>query len=131
MIVVDTSALIAISFGEPDKALFEGMLAADPACFISAVNAHEAASLLRARQGQAAEERFWWLLADLAIEIIPFDEVQVRAAVMAYGRFGKGIHPRARLNICDCAAYALAKTLDAPLLFKGDDFSHTDLRFAL
>jgi ribonuclease VapC len=65
------------------------------------------------------------------IETIPFDEAQVRAAAVAFDLYGKGINSRARLNLADCAAYALARTMDAPLLFKGCDFTHTDLRSCL
>jgi ribonuclease VapC len=57
-----------------------------------------------------------------------FDEAQVRAAAVAFDLYGKGINPKARLNLSDCAAYALAKTMNAPLLFKGDDFRQTDLQ---
>ena len=86
---------------------------------------------MRVRQGAGAEERFWLLLAEFGIQIVAFDDVQVRAAVLAYDRFGKGIHSCARLNLCDYAAYALAKTTGAPIPFKGDDFTHTDLTFAI
>jgi ribonuclease VapC len=68
------------------------------------------------------------LLAENDIEIVPFDEIQVRAAAVALDRYGKGIDPKARLNLCDCAAYALAKTMNSPLLFKGSDFTATDVR---
>jgi ribonuclease VapC len=68
------------------------------------------------------------MLKDNEIEIVPFDEAQVRAAAEAFDRYGKGIHSKARLNLADCAAYALAKSIDAPLLFKGDDFAHTDVK---
>lgn len=98
---------------------------------MSAVNAHEAATIVRIRQGNDAVEKLWKFLSDNAVEIVVFDEPQVHAAATAYDRYGKGIHPGARLNLCDCAAYALAKTLDAPLLFKGHDFSHTDPTSAL
>jgi ribonuclease VapC len=57
--------------------------------------------------------------------------VQVREALSAFGLYGKGIHPRARLNLADCAAYALAKTMDWPLLFKADDFAATDIKSVL
>jgi ribonuclease VapC len=95
---------------------------------MSAVNAHESASVLRIRHGRAAVARLWETLADNDIEIYPFDEAQVRAAAAAFDRYGKGINPKARLNLSDCAAYALAKTLNAPLLFKGDDFAETDVQ---
>jgi ribonuclease VapC len=95
---------------------------------MSAVNAHETATVLRLRHGAAAVARFWQFLADSEIEIVPFDEVQVRAAAVAFDHYGKGVNPRAKLNLSDCAAYALAKTMNAPLLFKGDDFTQTDLQ---
>jgi ribonuclease VapC len=98
---------------------------------ISAVNAHEAATVLRLRHGGAAVERLWRLLAENDIQIIPFDEPQVRAAAVAFDRYGKGIHSKARLNLSDCAAYAPAKSMNAPLLFKGDDFTETDLQKCL
>lgn len=128
MIVVDSSALVAVLLNEPDRRLFEDVLIGGERCIISAVNAHETATVLRLRHGPAAVERLWQLLTDLGIEIAAFDEVQVYAAAIAFDRYGKGIDPRARLNLGDCAAYALAKTLNAPLLFKGNDFSQTDLQ---
>lgn len=128
MIVVDSSALLAISFKEPDHQKFEDVVTGGERCVMSAVNAHETATVLRLRLGAAAVERFWKFLRDMGIEIVPFDEAQVRAAAVAFDRYGKGIDPKARLNLADCAAYALAKTLNAPLLFKGGDFVHTDLR---
>jgi ribonuclease VapC len=131
MIVVDSSALIAVLFDEPERPAFEAVIAGGEHCAISAVNAHETASVLRVRHGPAAVERFWGFLAGAEIEIVPFDEAQVRIAAVAFDRYGKGLHPRARLNLADCAAYALAKIRNSPLLFKGDDFTHTDLRSAL
>ena len=131
MIVVDSSALIAILFQEPEKEAFEDIITGGETCVMSAVNAHETATVLRLRHGAAAVEHFWRFLADSEIEIVPFDEVQVRAAAVAFDRYSKGIDPRARLNLSDCAAYALAKSLNAPLLFKGNDFTQTDLQSCL
>jgi ribonuclease VapC len=128
MIVVDSSALLAILFHEPEKQAFENIVASDERCVLSAVNAHETACVLRARHGLQAVVRLWQLLTDSEIEIVPFDETQVRAAAAAFDRYGKGIHATARLNLADCAAYALAATMNAPLLFKGDDFAATDVR---
>lgn len=68
-----------------------------------------------------------FLLEDNDFEIVPFDEGQAREAVSAFGRYGKGINPKARLNLDDCAAYALVKRLNVPLLFKGSDFTATDV----
>jgi uncharacterized protein with PIN domain len=63
----------------------------------------------------------------LQAEIVPFDADQAHAAQVVYMGYGKGIHPTARLNLCDCVAYALAKQFGVPLLFKGDDFKATDI----
>ena len=71
------------------------------------------------------------MLADSEIEIIAFDEAQMRAAALAFARYGKGIDPKARLNLADCAAYALATSLKVPLLFKGNDFAATDVQAAV
>ncbi len=128
MIVVDSSALIAILFEEPERQAFRNIIAGGERCLLSTVNAHETATVLRVRHGPAAVERFWQFLADSEIEIVAFDEAQVRAAAEAFDRYGKGIHPKAQLNLADCAAYALAKVLNAPSLFKGNDFTHTDLQ---
>ena len=91
------------------------------------VNAHETACVLRGRLGQQAVVAFWQWVTDNRIEIVPFDELQARAAAAAFDRYGKGIDRKASLNLADCAAYALAKTMNAPLLFKGDDFASTDI----
>ena len=127
MIVVDSSALIAVLFEEPEKQAFQDIIDGDERCVLSAVNAHETACVLRGRHGAAAVAQFWQWLIDNEIEIVPFDEVQVRAAAVAFDRYGKGIDPKARLNLADCAAYALATTMDCPLLFKGDDFTETNV----
>jgi ribonuclease VapC len=67
------------------------------------------------------------LINDTEIEIVPFDEVQVRAAAAAFDRYGKGVNSKSALNLADCAAYALAKTMSALLLYKGNDFAATDV----
>jgi ribonuclease VapC len=128
MIVVDSSALIAVLFEEPEKQAFQDIIDGDERCVLSAVNAHETACVLRGRLGVVAVAKFWQWLADNEVEVAPFDEVQVRAAAAAFDRYGKGIHATARFNLADCAAYALAATMNAPLLFKGDDFAATDVR---
>ncbi len=128
MIVVDSSALLAVLFKEPEKQTFQAILPGADRCVISAVDAHETACVLRLRHGQAMVEDLWRLLEENAIEIVPFDAIQVRAAAVALDRYGKGVDPKARLNLCDCAACALAKTINSPLLFKGHDFTATDVR---
>jgi ribonuclease VapC len=67
-------------------------------------------------------------LQKMKLRLFPLTKPQVRAAATAFDRYGKGIHSKARLNLSDCAAYALAKSMNAPLLFKGDDFVETDLQ---
>ncbi|MGO9682532.1 MAG: type II toxin-antitoxin system VapC family toxin [Beijerinckiaceae bacterium] len=131
MIVIDSSALVVIFLKEPEQQAFESIIAGDDRCVMSAVNVHETACVLRARIGPEAVERFWRMLRDSQIEIVPFDEVQMRAAAVAFDRYGKGVDPKARLNLCDCAAYALAKTMNSPLLFKGNDFTETDVKACL
>ncbi len=129
MIVVDTSALVAIFELEPEAAGFAQAIRRAERLFISAMNVHETGIVLRARHGAAAVDRMWrFLLEDNDFEIVPFDEAQARAALSAFDRYGKGVHAKARLNLADCAAYALAKTRDVPSLFKGEDFSATDVR---
>lgn len=97
---------------------------------MSAVNVYETAVVLRRKNGASAIGSIWRFLAEYGIDIMPFGEVQAKAAASAYDRYGKGVHSKARLNLADCAAYALAKTRDAPLLFKGRDFAATDIRSA-
>ncbi len=131
MIVVDASALLAILLEEPEKDAFEQAIGGAKRCLISAVNAHEAATTLRFRNGRDAVEQLWRFLATNQIEIVAFDGAQVREASMAFDRYGKGINSKTRLNLGDCAAYTLAKRVNAPLLFKGNDFTETDLQRCL
>ena len=86
MIVVDSSALIAVLFEEPEKPAFQNFIDGEERCVLSAVNAHETACVLRGRLGVAAVARFWQWLIDNQVEIVPFDEVQVRAAAVAFDR---------------------------------------------
>jgi ribonuclease VapC len=87
LIVVDCSALLAILFDEPEKQAFEDAIGGAERCLISAVNAHEAATVLRVRSGRVAVERLWRLLTTNQIEMAPFDESQVRAASIAARAF--------------------------------------------
>jgi len=131
MIVVDSSALVAILENEADALIYANTIQQAERLLISAVNVHETGIVLRARHGEQAVIRMWrFLQDDNDFEIVPFDEAQVREALIAFGRYGKGVDPAARLNLADCAAYALAKCLNVPLLFKGADFAATDVRSA-
>tara|TARA_R110002072_G_scaffold190482_6_gene347478 strand:+ start:233 stop:640 length:408 start_codon:yes stop_codon:yes gene_type:complete len=134
MIVVDTSALIAILFGEPEADELRGCIAGATARVMSAANFVELGTVIAGRSGPGnaqavlACER---LLAAADITIAPITADLARQALHARIRFGRGFSHRARLNFGDCFAYALAKSLYAPLLFIGDDFPHTDIRPAL
>ena len=131
MIVVDTSAMVAIVRREQDADSFRQRLAASSQKIMSALNVLETRMVLghgRATPAVAVFEA--WLKTD-AVEVVALDGAMADAAFAAYVRYGKGVHPRARLNLSDCAAYALAKTRNAPLLFKGADFRHTDVTPAL
>jgi ribonuclease VapC len=129
--VLDTSAVAAVVFGEPDaEALLSVMLAEVGGLLISAVNRVEVGIVVEARQGPEAANDLHILLDRLAVDIAPVDVDQAQAALSAWRRFGKGRHP-AGLNFGDCFAYALAKVTAAPLLFKGQDFRQTDVVSAL
>lgn len=124
--VIDSSALVAILLDEPEAEHLMTVLAADPLRCISTFSVLETSIVLYRRKGADAVAELDALLADLGIEIVAFDAVQVRAARVAYERFGKGSHP-ASLNLGDCCSYALARTRKQPLLYKGRDFPQTDL----
>ena len=102
-------------------------IAADEQRMLSAVNLLEARMVMRGRYGEAGRDALESLLEVVGPEIVPFDEVQASLAFAAFASYGKGINPATKLNLCDCIAYALAKSLDAPLLFKGEDFRPTDI----
>ncbi len=128
MIVVDSSAPIAIPEREEDAIVLAAAIERAVRLFISAVNVHETGVALFARHGSAAVDRLWrFLLLDDDFDIVAFDEDQVRAALDALETYGKGVHPRARLNLADCCAYALARRLGLPLLFKGAAVSETGI----
>ncbi len=131
MIVIDTSALVAILNHEPERtAFFQAIIAADR-CLVSAVTYQEAGHVLFARHGVNGLYDLEDFLALIKAEIVPHDMHLAALALEAFRRYGKGIDPKARLNFCDCAVYALAKAMQAPLLFKGDDFTATDVQACL
>lgn len=130
MIVVDSSALVAILEAEPEAGKFLDIIQDAPRRFISAVTVYETGIVIGARRGWESVEDVMALVEQLGIEIVPFAAAQIPDALAAYHRYGKGIHAKARLNLGDCVAYALAKSTDAPLLFKGADFSETDVHSA-
>jgi ribonuclease VapC len=130
LIVVDSSALVAIHLAEPEAEAFSDVIAQDGAPYASTFTLFETRTVLSFRTGIAKPRDFEaWLVVARVISVA-FDERQSALAFDAYQRWGKGNHP-ASLNLGDCAAYALAKSLDAPLLFKGADFARTDVKRAL
>jgi ribonuclease VapC len=125
--VIDTSAIAAILFNEPDAAALEGKIADDPVRLMSAATFLEATIVIEARLGDPGGWEFDLWLHRAEVEILPVDAEQADRARRAWRRFGKGRNP-AGLNYGDCFSYALAATHDEPLLFKGDDFTQTDVK---
>lgn len=134
MIVVDSSAVIAILFGEPLARAMLERLAADPERVMSVASYLETGTVLAGRMAANkpdAAGRLDAFLVELGVELAPVDMAQARLALAARIRFGRGMGHGGVLNFGDCFSYALAKSHDAPLLFAGDDFGTTGVRVAL
>lgn len=127
--IVDTSALVAITFAEPDHRELIAKLASAPAAGIGTPTLAETGLVLASRLGQDPRNLVIRLLDEFGIEEIPFGEHHWRETVEAYLRFGKGRHA-ARLNFGDCMTYAVARLANEPLLAIGNDFRQTDLDMA-
>jgi ribonuclease VapC len=127
--IVDSSVIIAILRNEPDAAAMADALQEAPIRRISAVTYVEAAVVADNDRNPLLSRRFDGLVRDAQMFVEPVTARQAELARQAYRDFGKGRH-KAGLNLGDCFAYALAKELDEALLFKGDDFRHTDLEAA-
>lgn len=130
MIVLDSSAIVAILRHEPEADPFLYAIAASDGSLLASVNLLETSMVLAGRDGDATA----WLdldelIASAGIEVVAQDLALIAAARTAFLRYGEGRHP-ARLNLGDCAAYALAKNRKLPLLFKGEDFRKTDIEAA-
>jgi ribonuclease VapC len=125
--IVDTSALIAILRDEPDAPVFAIAIENASQRRMPAANFLEAAVVIDGSRDPVASRRFDELIAEAGIVIEPVTEAQARIAREAYRDFGKGSGHPAQLNFGDCFAYALAKATGEPLLFKGNDFIHTDI----
>jgi ribonuclease VapC len=128
MIVVDSSALIAILEEEQEAEHFLSIVRQAPRRLVSAVTVYETGVVIVMRRGRESALDLMNFIEELGVEVVPFAEPYITLALDAYARYGKGIHPKARLNLGDCAAYALAKSMNVPLLFKGRDFSETDIQ---
>jgi len=124
--VVDTSALLAILQDEPERRRFNEALESADSRLMSVATLVEISIIIESRYGAEGLRDLDLLLERAGIELAPVDVEQARVARAAYSRFGKGRHAAA-LNFGDCFSYALARVLGEPLLFKGDDFSRTDL----
>jgi ribonuclease VapC len=125
--VIDTSALIAILLGEPEAISFSRAVADESRKLISAFNVLETEIVIEAKKGEAGGRELDLLLHRAQIEVVAMNADQAELARTAWRKYGKGNHP-AGLNIGDCCAYALAKYSGEPLLYKGNDFSQTDIQ---
>lgn len=128
--VVDASALLAILLDEPERDRFIEAIADAEDPVISAATLLEASMVMESRSGAAGVTRLDEFLAAAEVRTIALDDIQAYVALEGFHHFGKGRSPAA-LNFGDCLAYGLAKTHGRPLLFKGDDFRHTNVEPAL
>jgi len=124
--IIDTSALLAILYQEEDAEWFATAIATAPECKISAANFLEAAINIDSQGNAEASRQLDHFISQAGIEIIAISHEHAQIARQAYQDFGKGKH-KAKLNFGDCFAYALAREAGEVLLFKGNDFIHTDL----
>jgi ribonuclease VapC len=124
--VIDTSALLAILLDEPDRRRYTEAIEAAPDRSMSAATFVEVSIVIEARYGAEGMRDLDLLIERAGIELVDLDPRQAAVARHAFTRFGKGRHPAA-LNYGDLFSYALARSRDQRLLFKGDDFSRTDL----
>lgn len=128
--VIDTSALIAILLNEPERAALNQTIETAESRIMSVVSFVEASIVIESRLGAEGLMALDLFIAKAGIDLVSVDASQAQAARNAFRYFGKGRH-LAGLNFCDCFAYALAKEQSEPLLFKGSDFSLTDVNSAL
>src|SRR5688500_18590389 len=128
--VVDTSAIVAILLREPDADTYSKCLEETARAVMSAITRVELSFVIEGRYRETGRLAIEHALRDSGIEIAAVTPQHAEIAIEAFRQYGKGRH-RAALNIGDCFSYALAKATDLPLLFKGNDFIHTDIRPAL
>ena len=124
--VIDSSAILAILFGESEAPRFLRALAGSERKLMSAVAQLESSIVAQARKGEVGAKSYASLTAAAGIEVVAFDASQAEVALDAWRRYGKGRHPAA-LNLGDCATYALAAIAHEALLFQGGDFARTDV----
>jgi ribonuclease VapC len=124
--ILDPSAILAILLEEPEARHFTSLIEADPRRLVSAASILEAAIVLEGRKGVAGGGMLDLFLHQAAVETVAFDADQLALARSAFRVYGKGRHP-AGLNFGDCISYALSRWTGEPLLYKGADFSATDV----
>ncbi|WP_158749397.1 type II toxin-antitoxin system VapC family toxin [Acidobacterium sp. S8] len=127
--VIDTSAILAILLEEQEAGLFVHKISQDRIRLCSAVNFVEASIVLRTRKGERGRQKLDQFLKRAQVDVASVDVRHAEIACQAYQEFGKGKHP-AGLNLGDCFSYALAKSEEQPLLYKGNDFALTDVQSA-
>jgi ribonuclease VapC len=128
--VIDTSALLCVLLDEPDAETFRRAIAADPLRLVSAASLLETSMVIESRVGDSGGRELDLMIHRARIDVAAVTVEQAEVARQGFRAFGKGRHPAA-LNLGDCFAYALSRTSGEPLLFKGSDFSRTDVKPAL
>lgn len=129
--VIDTSAILAILKQEADAPVIAQRLVGNQQLLMSAATFMECGAVVVGRFGAAGMLELSGLLAKLKVTIVALSAEHAQAGIEAYALYGRGSGHPAKLNMGDCFSYALAKTRNLPLLFKGDDFIHTDVEVAL
>ena len=125
--VIDSSVLIAILLAEPDAEDLANLIVESSEIYVSAVTIFETSMVIESKKGEQGANEYDQLIEAISPTIVAFDSQQANLARIAWKTYGKGRHP-AKLNFGDCCSYAIAKHLNQPLLFKGDDFSKTDIK---
>ncbi len=125
--IIDTSALVAIITAEPERSAFLDAIADAAEVAMSAASYLELAAVIDSRRDPVTSRLVDDLVVALGIDVLPLTAEQAALGRSAYRDFGRGSGHPARLNLGDCFSYALARETGRPLLFKGDDFGHTDL----
>ena len=128
--VVDSSALFAVIFGEPERVLYLDAMSKAPDLMMSAPTLFECRLVALRKSGVILEAKVLTVIDDLNIRIVAFDGPQAELAANAFRRYGKG-RDKAALNFGDCFSYALARSRGEPLLYKGGDFARTDVAAAI
>ncbi len=129
--IIDSSAVIAVLRKEDDHLRYRQAIAESRECRMSTATYLETAIIADRDQSPLLSREFDRVIVSMEVELVPVSVEQVRIARAAYRDFGRRSGHPARLNFGDCFAYALAVERDEPLLYKGDDFGHTDVRSAL